>query len=47
MAAWIRSRILNADPDPGGLKRPIKKGKKTHPKCRSLGIKKDKKQYNW
>jgi hypothetical protein len=27
MVAWIRIRIPNADPDPGGLKRAKKEGK--------------------
>jgi hypothetical protein len=29
MAAWVRIRIPNADPDPGGLKRAKKEGETT------------------
>jgi hypothetical protein len=46
MAAWIRIRIPNADPDPGGLKRAKKEGKNAS-KRQIIRHKKDKNQCNW
>jgi hypothetical protein len=34
MAAWIRNRIPNADPDLGNLKKGLKRKEQTHPKGR-------------
>jgi hypothetical protein len=34
MAAWIRIRIPNADPNPEGLAKELKGSKKTQPKER-------------
>jgi hypothetical protein len=46
MAAWIWTRILNADPDPVGLKSAKKRKKKAY-KRQIIRHKKDKKQCNW
>jgi hypothetical protein len=45
MAAWIRIRIPNADPDPGGLKSAKKEGKPAS-KRQIIRHKKDEKQCN-
>jgi hypothetical protein len=43
MTSWIRIRILNADPDPGGIKRP-KQERKNAFERQIIRHKKDKKQ---
>jgi hypothetical protein len=45
MAAWIRIRIPNADPDQGGLKRAKMEGKPF--KKEIIRHQKEKKQCNW
>jgi hypothetical protein len=46
MWAWIRIRIPNADPDPGGLKM-AKKERKNASKRQIISYKKVKRQCNW